>query len=182
MLRYGFCMVYSILMEFLHGVLCSTNSTVATVLHGDFCYIIHAGFANLLFCRTNIELNDKQIIFYIFKIQKSIYLICFGNLEFQDKKNMLCLWNISMLFIINIRKIVHKETIFLHNCSRCKVRRKMCVIMLITKKKVKMTHTHGVLYNQSCIVHNGTLERYFNSFKFIFLFVSTGEHSLHDKK
>ena len=51
--------VLFIFMEFLHGLLCSTNSTVATVLHGDFCYIIHVGFANLLFCRTNIELNDK---------------------------------------------------------------------------------------------------------------------------
>ena len=71
--------VLFIFMEFLHGLLCSTNSTVATVLHGDFCYIIHVGFANLLFCRTNIELIDKQIILYIFKIQKSIYLICFGE-------------------------------------------------------------------------------------------------------
>ena len=74
---------------------------------------------------------------------------------------MLCLWNTSMLFIINIRKIDHKETIFLHNCSRCKVRPNTRVIMLITKKKVQITHTHGVLYNQSCIVQialwSGTL-------------------------
>ena len=71
--------VLFIFMEFLHGLLCSTNSTVATVLHGDFCYIIHVWFANLLFCRPNVELNDKKIILYIFKIQKSKYLICFGE-------------------------------------------------------------------------------------------------------
>ena len=52
---------------------------------------------------------------------------------------MLCIWNTSMLFIINIRKIDHKETIFLHNCSRCKVRPKTRVLMLITKKSQNNT-------------------------------------------
>ena len=70
---------------------------------------------------------------------------------------MLCLLNTSMLFLKNIRTIDHKETIFLHNSSRCKVRRKTRVIMLSTKK-VKMTHTDGVLYNQSCIVHNSIMD------------------------
>ena len=46
-----------------------------------------------------------------------------------------------MLFIINIRKIDHKETIFLHNCSRCKVRPKTRVIANANYKEKSQNNT-----------------------------------------
>ena len=171
MLRYGFCMVYSLFLWSFYMV-CSVALTVQLL---QYCMVI---FVTLFMLGLQIYYSVELILswmisrlFCIFLKFKTLYIwFGSGNLDFQDKKNMLCLWNTSMLFILNIRNIDHKETIFLNNCSRCKVRRKTRVIMLITKKKVQMTHTHGVLYNQSCFVHNGTLERYFNSFKFIFLY------------
>ena len=51
--------VLYIFMEFLHGELCSTNSTVATVLHGDFCYIIHA-FSYYAVSRSSYERLRKD--------------------------------------------------------------------------------------------------------------------------
>ena len=52
--------VLYIFMEFLHGELCSTNSTVATILHGDFCYIIHA-FSYYAVSRSSYERLKKRL-------------------------------------------------------------------------------------------------------------------------
>ena len=142
-LRYGFCMVHSLFLWSFYMV----YSVALTVQLLQYCMVI---FVILFMLGLQIYYSVELILswmisrlFCIFLKFKSLYIwFALGNLEFPDKKkNMLCIWNTSMLFIINIRNIDHKETIFLHNCSQWKVRSKTRVIMLITKKKVKITHS-----------------------------------------